>query len=218
MKKIIGQNLKNAHRLSPSNFYDFKRKMDPKNIDQWVDKTKFQGSNVILEISRKMKKLPKPKKEATENIKQKNSTEDKIKQLEDNSSKLNEKKTSEIKVKAVKEVHDTKKTSIYVKPIPYVPKLGPFEIENPQLEGKTYHWCSCGLSSKQPFCDRSHKGTSFKPINFNLAQKVDKFYLCGCKLSTSAPFCDNITCCKLKAEDQRVTSEKINVLDNDTKH
>ena len=25
-------------------------------------------------------------------------------------------------------------------------------------EGKSYYWCSCGQSSKQPFCDGSHKG------------------------------------------------------------
>ena len=25
------------------------------------------------------------------------------------------------------------------------------------LEPGTYWWCACGLSSKQPFCDGSHK-------------------------------------------------------------
>ena len=24
------------------------------------------------------------------------------------------------------------------------------------LEGKSYFWCTCGISSKQPFCDGSH--------------------------------------------------------------
>ena len=24
-------------------------------------------------------------------------------------------------------------------------------------KGKTYYWCSCGLSKSQPFCDGSHK-------------------------------------------------------------
>ena len=24
------------------------------------------------------------------------------------------------------------------------------------LEGKTYYWCTCGISAKQPFCDGSH--------------------------------------------------------------
>lgn len=25
--------------------------------------------------------------------------------------------------------------------------------------GKTYYWCACGQSKKQPFCDGSHKET-----------------------------------------------------------
>ena len=32
------------------------------------------------------------------------------------------------------------------------------------LEGKSYFWCTCGISSKQPFCDGSHKGTEFVPF------------------------------------------------------
>ena len=32
----------------------------------------------------------------------------------------------------------------------------PLEVE----EGKSYFWCSCGKSSKQPLCDGSHKGLS----------------------------------------------------------
>ena len=31
-------------------------------------------------------------------------------------------------------------------------------------EGKSYFWCSCGKSSKQPFCDGSHKGSEFNPV------------------------------------------------------
>ena len=29
---------------------------------------------------------------------------------------------------------------------------------------KKYFWCSCGKSINQPFCDSSHKGTTFKPF------------------------------------------------------
>ena len=29
------------------------------------------------------------------------------------------------------------------------------------VEGKSYFWCTCGKSLKQPFCDGSHKGTEF---------------------------------------------------------
>ena len=32
---------------------------------------------------------------------------------------------------------------------------------------KTYFWCACGLSKKQPFCDNSHnKEGHFKPIKY----------------------------------------------------
>ena len=33
------------------------------------------------------------------------------------------------------------------------------------VEGKSYYWCTCGKSSKQPFCDGSHKGSNFNPSN-----------------------------------------------------
>ncbi|NBX58371.1 MAG: CDGSH iron-sulfur domain-containing protein, partial [Gammaproteobacteria bacterium] len=33
--------------------------------------------------------------------------------------------------------------------------------------GKTYWWCSCGKSARQPFCDGSHKGTDFTPVRYD---------------------------------------------------
>ena len=30
--------------------------------------------------------------------------------------------------------------------------------------GKSYWWCACGRSKAQPFCDGSHKGTDFAPL------------------------------------------------------
>ena len=39
---------------------------------------------------------------------------------------------------------------------------GPIAVDIEQ--GKSYYWCSCGKSSKQPFCDGSHKGTEFNPV------------------------------------------------------
>ena len=62
---------------------------------------------------------------------------------------------------------------------------------------KNYFWCSCGLSTKQPFCDSSHVGTNFKPLKFSLDEKASTMHLCGCKLSSNAPFCDTVTCAKL---------------------
>ena len=31
------------------------------------------------------------------------------------------------------------------------------------VAGKEYYWCACGRSSRQPFCDGSHKVTGFSP-------------------------------------------------------
>ena len=31
---------------------------------------------------------------------------------------------------------------------------------------ESYYWCSCGKSSKQPFCDSSHKGSGFNQNHF----------------------------------------------------
>jgi len=36
---------------------------------------------------------------------------------------------------------------------------GPYRVE--LEEGKSYFWCACGLSAKQPFCDGSHKSTEW---------------------------------------------------------
>jgi len=55
--------------------------------------------------------------------------------------------------------------------------------------GKTYYWCACGRSKKQPYCDGSHKGSNFSPVAFK-AEKTEKVYLCGCKKTVGQPFCD----------------------------
>jgi len=55
--------------------------------------------------------------------------------------------------------------------------------------GETYYWCSCGRSSSQPFCDGSHKGTSFKSLVFT-AEKNGDIAFCSCKLTSNPPFCD----------------------------
>lgn len=57
------------------------------------------------------------------------------------------------------------------------------------VENKTYAWCSCGKSEKQPFCDGSHKGTEFEPLRFTV-DKTGKQYLCGCKQTNNPPYCD----------------------------
>ncbi len=56
-------------------------------------------------------------------------------------------------------------------------------------QGKSYYWCSCGKSSKQPFCDDSHKGTEFKPLAYK-AELTKKVFFCVCKQTNDQPFCD----------------------------
>ena len=56
-------------------------------------------------------------------------------------------------------------------------------------KGKTYYWCACGLSKKQPFCDGSHKGTSFTPVAFK-AEETKQVFFCGCKRTKNQPLCD----------------------------
>ena len=55
--------------------------------------------------------------------------------------------------------------------------------------GKTYWWCACGLSKSQPFCDGSHKPTTFTPTKYEAARGA-KVWFCGCKQSANAPLCD----------------------------
>ena len=57
------------------------------------------------------------------------------------------------------------------------------------LEPGTYYWCACGRSSTQPFCDGSHKGSSFSPKPVEIKEK-QTVYLCQCKRSGNAPYCD----------------------------
>ena len=56
-------------------------------------------------------------------------------------------------------------------------------------KGKSYYWCSCGKSAKQPFCDGSHKGTDFTPLAYK-AEENKKMFFCACKQTSNPPFCD----------------------------
>jgi len=55
--------------------------------------------------------------------------------------------------------------------------------------GRTYFWCACGRSAKQPFCDGSHQATEFTPVKF-VAAADDELLFCGCKHTSNRPFCD----------------------------
>ncbi len=58
-----------------------------------------------------------------------------------------------------------------------------------ELDPGTYHWCQCGESSNQPFCDGSHAGTGFTPMMVEITEKKT-VALCQCKQTNNAPMCD----------------------------
>ena len=70
---------------------------------------------------------------------------------------------------------------------PKIAQTAPYPVE--VEAGKTYFWCACGQSSKQPFCDGSHKGSEFTPMKYT-AETSKKVFFCGCKHSAKAPLCD----------------------------
>lgn len=55
--------------------------------------------------------------------------------------------------------------------------------------GMSYHWCSCGRSQNQPFCDGSHKDTEFKPLKWTAEESGEQLF-CACKHTKNQPICD----------------------------
>jgi len=70
---------------------------------------------------------------------------------------------------------------------PKIAQKAPYVVD--VEKGKSYHWCSCGQSKNQPYCDGSHRGSEFAPMEFT-AKETEKVYLCGCKKTKNPPFCD----------------------------
>jgi len=70
---------------------------------------------------------------------------------------------------------------------PACPQKAPYAVD--VEAGKSYWWCSCGKSKGQPFCDGSHQGSSFTPVEYK-AEKTGQAWFCGCKESAGSPLCD----------------------------
>lgn len=70
---------------------------------------------------------------------------------------------------------------------PVVAQKAPYAVE--VEAGKTYYWCSCGLSKRQPYCDGSHKGTGLAPLAWT-AEQDGRAWMCGCKHTANSPLCD----------------------------
>lgn len=56
-------------------------------------------------------------------------------------------------------------------------------------KGQEYHFCTCGMSKSQPFCDGSHVGTTFTP-RVIVADEEGEAFLCACKHTHNTPYCD----------------------------
>ena len=67
-----------------------------------------------------------------------------------------------------------------------IPQKEPYVVE--ENAGKRF-WCACGLSSKQPYCDGSHKGSEFSPICVEIPEGK-RIAWCGCKRTKNPPYCD----------------------------
>jgi CDGSH-type Zn-finger protein len=70
---------------------------------------------------------------------------------------------------------------------PVIAQISPIPVN--VEAGKAYFWCACGRSKKQPFCDGSHKDTSFTPVKYEAGQST-KIFFCCCKHTQNAPMCD----------------------------
>lgn len=95
--------------------------------------------------------------------------------------------------------------------VPYIQKLnkdGESNPEQPQTDKEEHmgiqklpyvmeeqpgekHWCACGKSENQPYCDGSHErlNTGMTPITVTI-ETAKKVAWCGCKESKNKPYCD----------------------------
>jgi CDGSH-type Zn-finger protein len=58
-----------------------------------------------------------------------------------------------------------------------------------RLEPGTYSFCMCGRTKTPPYCDGSHSGSAYSPLEF-VADEAKDVSLCTCGLTHNPPFCD----------------------------
>ena len=71
--------------------------------------------------------------------------------------------------------------------LPLCPQARPYVLK--EEAGATRFWCACGRSRRQPFCDGSHAGTRFRPLETRCPE-ARLVAWCGCKRTKTPPFCD----------------------------
>src|SRR4051794_1832567 len=71
---------------------------------------------------------------------------------------------------------------------PVIASRKPYYVE--LKKGRRYLWCRCGRSKRQPYCDFSHEGTGYEPIEYVGKYDGEEVLFCGCKQTGDAPFCD----------------------------
>jgi len=69
---------------------------------------------------------------------------------------------------------------------PKIAQKSPYVMD---MKAGKYAFCTCGESSKQPFCDGSHVEGDFKP-EIVVLEEDKKVAWCGCKNSKNGSFCD----------------------------
>jgi len=71
---------------------------------------------------------------------------------------------------------------------PRMAKKGPYVQD---MEAGTYHWCACGHSATEPFCDGTHKEKcpDISPLEVKVDEAGPKPW-CGCKRTKTPPYCD----------------------------
>lgn len=91
--------------------------------------------------------------------------------------------------------------------IPKIADKKPIAVE--LVSGEKKYFCTCGESKGQPYCDGSHRTTSFKPLPFT-AKETGTAYLCMCKQSKNLPYCDG-THATLKEKKVQKAVSSVNV-------